>query len=71
MANSDTTTEAGFKLLLESDYYWSKTEESSAMRRSYRKRLNDGSLLSVKKMEELLEKAGFTVKQEKLWNLPK
>lgn len=44
-----------------------KLEISDSTARTLRKRFNDGTSISLDKMEELLEKAGYSVKQEKLW----
>jgi hypothetical protein len=35
--------------------------------KTYRKRYYDGKLLSIQKIEEILQKHGYKVVQEKLW----
>ena len=70
MAKEVSTNDA-FEHLVNSPYYWSLTGLSKEVARYYRSVLKTGNKpISTDKKEELLEKAGFTVKQEKTWNLP-
>ncbi|RYC69811.1 MULTISPECIES: hypothetical protein [Spirosoma] len=59
-----------FDILVNSPYYWSLTGRNNGLRRQYVHTLGRGEGISLDKKEQLLAEAGFTVAQEKLWNLP-
>ncbi|RIV20531.1 hypothetical protein DYU11_21025 [Fibrisoma montanum] len=69
MSNKAPTTDEAFAMLMTSDYYWSFTGLSHQHKRVMRVRWRKDQV-SAEKKEELLEKAGFCIKQEKLWQLP-
>lgn len=58
-------------LLFEEDYLrtWLKAGYSKDDRSRFRYRLQNDEL-TVDKMEEILERCGFRVAQEKMWNKP-
>ena len=63
------TTREAFKHLISERGFYKKVEglsESNA--RQIRKNFQEGKI-TIDKMEEILEKAGFKVKQEKLWEI--
>lgn len=64
-----TTKEAFEKLIGERGWYTALGLGDSTAR-SYAKRFRDNKL-PAEKIEEILEKAGYQVKQEKLWTLVK
>ncbi|OIN59810.1 hypothetical protein [Arsenicibacter rosenii] len=67
----ELTTNLAFARLIESPYYWSLTGLDKGLRRYYRCQLRSGKKkISIEKKEELLEKAGFSVRQEKTWDWP-
>lgn len=71
MANDEYNTNRAIETLLNNPYYWSLTGLPTNQRRQFANMLKNGKGISLDKKEQLLEKAGFTVKQEKIWNLPK
>ncbi|OIN56780.1 hypothetical protein [Arsenicibacter rosenii] len=65
------STRAAFELLLETPYYWSLTGEPTEKRWYYRSALKTGKKpITLDKMQELLQKAGFTIKTDIVWNIP-
>lgn len=71
MAKDELGTHLAFETLVNSAYYWSLTGLPFVSRRQFANSLRTGKGVSLDKKEALLEQAGFSVKQEKLWNLPK
>lgn len=66
-----TGTRKAFELLLSNDYYWSLTGETKKKQWYYRSVLRSGSKpMTLDKMQELLELAGFSIQQETIWNIP-
>ena len=66
-----TSTLKAFELLVTVDYYWALTGLPKTKRDYYRSVFKSGSKpITLDKMEELLALAGFSVKQEKVWNVP-
>lgn len=66
-----TSTRKAFELLLSEDYYWARTGLSGGQRRYYRSVLKTGNKpVTLDKMHELLELAGFTIKTEIVWSVP-
>lgn len=59
------------KLLTSEDYLliWLKAGYTKEERSRFKYRL-DNDQLTLDKIEEVLERCGFTVAQEKLWNTP-
>lgn len=70
MAKNLPTTDEAFRLILDSDYYWSLTGLDKSVRRNYRHLINSGRGVTIDKKEEMLKKAQFSVEHEKTWNLP-
>ncbi|GAB3550557.1 hypothetical protein [Spirosoma fluminis] len=70
MAKDEKGTHDAFEILVNSPYYWSLTGESNNLRRQFSSMLKNGKGISLDKKEDMLAKAGFTVKQEKIWKLP-
>jgi hypothetical protein len=63
------TTKEAFKDLISKRKWYADLGLSETAAWSLAKRINDGKDVSLDKMEELLEKAGYKVIQEKLWDL--
>lgn len=63
-----STTKEAFKELVSDREKCEQLGIKNDTRRAYLSYLNSGRKISLDKMEELLEKAGFKVVQEKLWN---
>lgn len=61
-----TTLEAFKELIAKRNWYQDLDIKKEAAW-SLAKRVNDGERVSIEKMEDLLEKAGFKVVQEKEW----
>ncbi|QIP14739.1 hypothetical protein G8759_20020 [Spirosoma aureum] len=70
MASSEKTTHDAFDILVNDPYYWSLTGLPTADRRQAAFMLKNGKGITLDRKEALLEKAGFLVKQEKIWILP-
>lgn len=68
------TTDAAFDLILSDtpagDYLWAKTGEPMPKRRQYRLQLKKGTGLTLDQKLKILAKAGFTVHQPLLWDVP-
>lgn len=60
------TTREAFESLISKKGWYIDLEIGDSTGRSYSKRYRDG-VLAIEKIEEILRKAGYTVKQEKLW----
>lgn len=66
-----TSTRKAFELLLSEDYYWARTGLTKDMRRYYRSILKTGNKpITLDKMQELLQLAGFEIKTEIVWSVP-
>ncbi|GAB3962991.1 hypothetical protein GCM10028805_65210 [Spirosoma harenae] len=61
-----STTEA-LKLLLDRSDLWSKTGRPMRQRTNYKSMLNTGHTFPLKLKMKLLTEAGFTLKQEAIW----
>lgn len=75
MNSEGLSTHQAFEQLVNSDYYWSLTGLPSGQRRQYSHQLRHPTkgkpwAISLDKKEEMLKKAGFKVKQEKIWLEP-
>lgn len=62
------TTKEAFRKVIEDKAILDKIGINDSTGRSIRKRFNDGNL-STDKMEDILIKAGATIKQEKMWKI--
>jgi hypothetical protein len=63
------TTKEAFKDLIAKRKWYAELGISETAAWSLAKRVNDGQEVSTDKMEELLEKAGYKVIQEKKWEI--
>lgn len=61
------TTKEAFTQLINTDNWHEKAGINYNTARTLKKRFLDGKLISLEKMEEILEKAGYKVVQEKKW----
>ncbi len=66
-----TGTRKAFEILLSEDYYWALTGLPKEKQWYYRSAFRSGKKpVTIDKMQELLELAGFTVKTDIVWNIP-
>ena len=66
-----TGTQKAFEALLSERGVYKKLGVTIAVVSNWKAYLKAGNNISIDKMEEILEKAGATVVQEKVWNLKK
>jgi hypothetical protein len=66
-----TGSRQAFEALLQERGIYKRLGVSMATVSNWRAYLKAGNSISIEKMEEILEKAGATVVQEKVWNLKK
>jgi hypothetical protein len=64
------TTQEAFKEMIKSPSVWKSLGISQERIKYFRHRIKYKKPIETDKMEELLIKSGWTIKQEKLWNKP-